>query len=363
MRKKQRNPSLLVLMLAIATLGLSGCSNEELDYRNVQVVNGKIYSGDSNKPFTGSVTNVPDNEILKSQDGFAGFANIIVQAAFSSDMQAARNLGITGVGMLTASATAYCDVSVHDGLLDGKAICKAPRSDTVGTEMSFKDGSLTGSMKYFDFDLSPNPLAEGSFEDGVPDGKQTVYDAKTGSKIAIVHWASGVQDGTEEIYNRSSGEVTKKLSYKNGKIDGDYVEYSASGKIKLHTAELTNGVKNGNEALYYPDTGKRKEYSEWKDGNLNGTVRRWDENGNETQEMEFKNGLQVQKDKDQLVQALADSISTPASMAASNANLDSCVQAWTVAYRKEQGVDAMVASDQLDEWKQWCQQGKQAPSN
>lgn len=44
-----------------------------------------------------------------------------------------------------------------------------------------------------------------------------------------------------------------------------------------------------------------------------------------------------------------------------NAVSDSCANRWMVAYRKEQGQDALVSADQLDEWQQWCTQGKQAP--
>lgn len=40
---------------------------------------------------------------------------------------------------------------------------------------------------------------------------------------------------------------------------------------------------------------------------------------------------------------------------------DTCVEQWTDAYRKEKGQDTVVTQDQLDEWAQWCTQGKAAP--
>ena len=43
---------------SLATVLLAGCKSDVLDYRNVQIVNGKVYAGDANTPFSGKVTNV-----------------------------------------------------------------------------------------------------------------------------------------------------------------------------------------------------------------------------------------------------------------------------------------------------------------
>jgi hypothetical protein len=40
------------------------------------------------------------------------------------------------------------------------------------------------------------------------------------------------------------------------------------------------------------------------------------------------------------------------------ANIDSCVDQWGAAFHKENGEDAMVISDMLDEWETWCKAGK-----
>jgi len=50
--------------------------------------------------------------------------------------------------------------------------------------------------------------------------------------------------------------------------------------------------------------------------------------------------------------------STPSPMAAPDATSDPCVMSWVAAYRKEAGQDVIVTQDQLDEWQQWCHQGK-----
>jgi hypothetical protein len=56
----------LVIPLAATLLCLSACGHKVLDYRNAQFVNGKIYSGGANSPFSGAVTNVPNGQILIS---------------------------------------------------------------------------------------------------------------------------------------------------------------------------------------------------------------------------------------------------------------------------------------------------------
>lgn len=35
-----------------------------------------------------------------------------------------------------------------------------------------------------------------------------------------------------------------------------------------------------------------------------------------------------------------------------------CLDDWIAAFRKEAGEDAMIGSEQLDEWKDWCSEGK-----
>ena len=37
---------------------------------------------------------------------------------------------------------------------------------------------------------------------------------------------------------------------------------------------------------------------------------------------------------------------------------DACVDDWMTAYRKEVGPQAMVSNGQLQEWTQWCEQGR-----
>lgn len=39
--------------------------------------------------------------------------------------------------------------------------------------------------------------------------------------------------------------------------------------------------------------------------------------------------------------------------------IEACVDKWAKAYRREAGKEALIRSDMLDEWEQWCKRGKQ----
>lgn len=346
---------LLAPLVAVMALSLSGCGKDVLDYRNVQVVNGKIYKGDANKPFSGTLTNVPDNEILQNQEAFAQIAPLIVRLADPREVPAAQNLGISWVGMLTVKTTSYCDVNVKDGWFDGEAVCKAPRSDDKTTTMNFKEGRLDGKFKYFDSVLSPNLLAEATFNDKGADGTLTVYSPRGGKAIGKIEFSDGKMDGKAETFN-DNGDLLVKAAYKEGKLDGTQLHYTNDGKTKIEESHWSKGQKDGDVDFFYADSGKKREHSEWKNGKLEGVAQRWDQDGKLTMDQRFKDGNQVEDKLAAAAPAAAPAAQAPAT------DVDACVKHWVDAFHKEQGQDAMIAADQLDEWSEWCKQGKQAPS-
>lgn len=118
----------LILSSLIAALALGGCKNDVLDYRNAQMVNGKVYLGNANEPFSGKLTNVPDQALLIDQAGFQLTGKLASIALADSLPAAERNaqsfLGTSGAAALLFEA--LCDVQISDGLPDGRAICKTP---------------------------------------------------------------------------------------------------------------------------------------------------------------------------------------------------------------------------------------------
>ncbi len=54
----------------------------------------------------------------------------------------------------------------------------------------------------------------------------------------------------------------------------------------------------------------------------------------------------------------APALQKTSTISSNRANIESCVDQWGAAFHKENGEDAMVISDMLDEWRKWCDAGK-----
>jgi hypothetical protein len=109
----QRLAALVAISFAVAA-ALSGCKSEVLDYRNAQLVNGKVYAGDANTPFSGKVTNVPVSDILNNQPGYQGMMQssaYVVPEAYRDDLSS------------MVIHRFLCDAKVTEGILDGDVVC------------------------------------------------------------------------------------------------------------------------------------------------------------------------------------------------------------------------------------------------
>lgn len=268
-----------------ASLALAACGKGEiLDFRNAQIVNGKVYAGNANAPFSGTLTNVPDVKMLHSGDGWTKFVRFIAAAAPKSILE-------TGT---------ICEVHVKEGWLDGKVTCKAPRSDSVRYEVNFSKGTLDGPLKAYDHAASNALVSSVTFKNGQPDGKQEVYWGDAHKLVHVLNWSDGVANGKEEAYDETTGKRTLEATFVNGK--------------------------------------------------LHGAVKQWDASGSLVSEKTFDNGVEIVVAGG----ANAESGVIPAT------NADSCVDGWKAAYRKEKGEDAVIAADQIDEWRSWCAVGKRS---
>ncbi|CAD6557068.1 DUF4087 domain-containing protein [Paraburkholderia metrosideri] len=276
--KDRFKPRLFLLCATAASLLVYGCSDKDLDYRNAEVNNGKIYAGDGNTPFSGRVTNVPFNQALMPQPGF------------STAMQT-FNAVIKGPAPGLYNA-ALCDLHVRDGLLDGKAICKAPQSDVVRAEAAFSDGTLKDTLTINDED-GTTVLTSVSFVDGQPDGKQEIRKPGTHQLIHVVHWRKGVLDGEEEGFDEDTGNRILLANWSNGQHDGDYAEYAPDGKQVIRHVKFVQGAKDGVEELFYPDTGKPRQYGQYVHGRATGTAKAWDPDGRLVYERDYADGNKI----------------------------------------------------------------------
>ncbi|HDV6322054.1 TPA: hypothetical protein RJR38_003909 [Burkholderia multivorans] len=196
---------------AYIVLLLAGCKGDVLDYRNAQIVNGKIYSGDANKPFSGKVTNVPAPDILNNQPGYQR----MMQSSAYVVPEAYRD-GISSM----AIHQFLCDTKATDGVLDGDVVCKAPQSDTVRMKMSFSSAALSGSMQIFD-NVGDRTVLDVNFSNGKPDGTEKVYYAPTKQLIGEFPWKHGWLNGMVKTYDGKTGNTLLEARYENGAANGD----------------------------------------------------------------------------------------------------------------------------------------------
>lgn len=255
--------SVLLAATFATTLALAGCGDKALDFRNAEINNGKIYAGNANDPFSGKVTNIPYNQVFSDTDGLGK-----AQRAFLTVVKANDAINYQAV----------CDAQAHDGLRDGKVICKLRNSNTTEIETSFKDGNLDGDFKLYDRDGS-TILNSVSFVDGQPDGKQEMYSPRNHKLVHIVHWSKGALNGEEEGFDEETGNRILHANWANGQHDGEYVEYAPDGKQVIDQVKFVQGAKDGVEELFYPESGKPRQTGHYVNGHLTGTAKAWDPDG------------------------------------------------------------------------------------
>ncbi|MEW6343166.1 MAG: hypothetical protein AB1704_21105 [Pseudomonadota bacterium] len=365
----QRAAALAAVTL-VATL-LAGCKGDVLDYHNTRMENGKIYAGNADEPFTGKLTNVPDRSLLIDQAGFQLTGKLASIALADSVPAAERNaqsfLGASGAATLLSGA--LCDVEIGSGLLDGKAVCKAAQSDVARIETSFKHGALDGSFK-LSGGQDDGPLMAVTFHNGQPDGALNVYDWTNHKLVHTFPWSNGVASGTEEAFDANTGALVKRATFVNGKYEGAVVHYAPDGKQVTLTATYANGK-------------------------LNGAYKEWDASGTLIADKSYSNGVEVSADGsdvgscvnewDDAYRAVPGRPSFPPAelrqqwevscragkhpsdpdpvvpgrtVSSEPPGSNACVDAWTAAYRRENGEDAIVTVGQLGEWQSWCKEGK-----
>lgn len=332
----KRNLSFLLLA---ATTVLSACGKDEiLDFRNAQFANGKVYAGNANTPFSGKVTNIPENDLLGKHDGFKKITEIVGKVVLPQLANMREGLGISSASMLLAGA--LCDVEVKDGMPDGKTTCKAPRSDNVLLEMKFNKSALVGDMSIYSPQAPGKLISQASFKDGQPNGKQEIYGPDSHKLVHTLVWKNGVLDGPEEGFDEATGKKILVATLSNGKYEGPLTRYAPDGERVIARGSYVKGEPTGVHELFNPETGKLSSHQEYVDGKLHGKVQEWNATGTLVSEKTYNNGAIT---------------STSATSAAS---VDACVDSWVAAFRKVQGDEAMIAQDQIGEWTDWCKQGK-----
>ncbi|EPW8810489.1 toxin-antitoxin system YwqK family antitoxin [Pseudomonas aeruginosa] len=149
-------------------------------------------------------------------------------------------------------------------------------------------GRYSGKSECF---YNSQKVYEVEYLEGVKNGTEKVFDAKTGDKISVKNWKRGNQDGIAEEYQ--NGVLTHLQEFKNGKPDGTETGWTGDGKKVITELTWSAGRKlsgyetNSNEKLNYLNgqlhgpqtkygylTGSLKQYvaseENYKDGKLDG---------------------------------------------------------------------------------------------
>lgn len=328
-----------------AALLLAGCGKKVLEFRNAEIVHGKIYSSGANSPFSGRVTNMDLFKIPSLYKGASPISDALNQLIGADNLFAENHITLGD----------FCDVSVTDGILQGKGLCKA--RDNVISEFSFENGVLQNHFKMHN-KTSEYVIAEADFDNGLLEGKML-------------------------LSNPDNGKLIAKTKLKEGKPDGDLIRYTLDGKYPLYKGSFVDGKKDGVEEMYHPTTHKLIAQINWENDVKNGSQKGWSNDGSvllvdlnwadgkasgfekhmdETDaklifDKTFKDGVEITPSTSPPLSELTLNQAI-ARLHPDTSNIEKCVDSWTTAHRKEVGADAIVMADQLDEWKTWCEQGK-----
>ncbi|MCM2481710.1 toxin-antitoxin system YwqK family antitoxin [Burkholderia glumae] len=381
--------------VALAVVLLAGCKGDVLDYRNAQMVNGKVYDGRANEPFSGTLTNVPSAVILSPQQGFKTAIRTMEKTLPALTL---NYISAAGIDYFPTDDripfAAYCDADVSNGYLDGKATCKAANSDHTLITMSFTSGQLDGELNSYAPDDTSHLFAKVTFRNGNADGRLEVYSPSTHRLVHTLMWANGVLNGDEEGFDENTGNRVLQASLANGQYEGKMTGYASDGNRVIYSASYANGLKQGVEDTFDLQTGKPSGHAEYVDGKLDGTVKRWNADGKLVYERDYRNGLEIPDSEavtaclNQKYEAFAKTnaggenvdaalhneweatckeeqhstnrtvVPSAASAIAPSHDADACVSNWTAAYHRENSADAMVTADQFGEWQSWCRSGK-----
>ncbi|WP_164105337.1 toxin-antitoxin system YwqK family antitoxin [Stenotrophomonas maltophilia] len=212
----------------VATLLVSGCSQQVLDWRNAEVSNGKIYEAGENKPFDGLVTDVPHGK-LEPHLG-----------ALRTVLSNLNTFQPASMPALLGGMQYLCDVDVKDGLVAGHFVCRYRDSQVVAYEGRLTEGGLEG---------------------------ETVFHNGAGAKVVVLPMASGKVNGRIRIYFADNPEqLSLEADVVDNGFNGELVGYHLNGQVRTkgqYASSVPTGVWEG-----YREDGTVSERISYEDGKV-----------------------------------------------------------------------------------------------
>jgi hypothetical protein len=364
-----------IAVAAVVTAALAACGSKVLDFRNAEIVNGKVYASGANEPFSGRLTNVPVDKLMLPQRGFEILSNVVSNsnAVIPASLRALQSFaGASNALMLLPDA--LCDADFSGGAPSGKITCTSPRSETVQIQAAFNEGVLDGDFVLFDAS-GKQPIVNATFRHGLPDGKLEIHSPTTGKLVHTGNLDNGVLSGKEEAFDPTTGNRVLSATLVNGLYDGTFTRYAPDGKQMTLQASYVQGKLDGNRKSWNED-GKlvadqmfAHDVEVGADGTaISDCVSEWNDafhavpDARPVEPTSAREQWQAscREGKHPLRGASATPEAAPATPVAltAHAERDECVDAWTAAFHQENGKDAPVSTEQLGEWKAWCDGGR-----
>lgn len=320
------------LALAMAAV-LTGCGGDVLDWRNASVSGGKVYAGNNNTPFSGQLTNIPENQLPFND----AFNDLLVQHNRQMERIKDRTQGFIGRYLI-------CDTTVEDGLVSGPTTCRNAQG-AIRWKASLHGKGLDGVAEIYDI-TGQKVLTSHEYTDGVANGTLKVFSPNTGKLIGEYHSKNGKADGEQTSW-AENGTKTYFADTKDGKYVGVMQEWSPNGQL-IGEVPYSDGVIDGQVKSWDAETGKQTAIATFVAGVKLGRSTTWDEHGNLISDGNYQADGQFIPLK---------SAQSATSTSAGN-DQKSCFDQWVDAYHQELGEDAMVTHDQMTEWEEWCSEGK-----
>ncbi|MBB3117570.1 toxin-antitoxin system YwqK family antitoxin [Pseudoduganella violacea] len=187
-------------------------------------------------------------------------------------------------------------------------------------------------------------LCDTSSVDGVLNGETSCKSVPSGNRIIKMNFKNGVIDGKATFYYAFRKDVRlADVDYLDGKASGLLIIYGFTTGNPIYKVKFENGVLNGSETALDENSGKAIFEGNLVNGKYQGETIRYNANGSVAEKTMWNNGV-AQDYQDKPAQTETNSVD--------------CLGAWIAAFHKEKGSDAPISSEQTDEWKTWCDQGK-----
>lgn len=198
-------------ILMSLTLLLSGCGNDVLDWRNVEMSGQSIYEQDSNKPFSGQVTNIPGQVIFNSTKVSLQLAGIFRVSG-----------GMSGLdyGWAINGRAWKCDAEVVNGGLEGLISCTNMDRPGVFFKFSVHDGETDGEVTANDGTYALRT----HFTEGKLDEDYVMTGVADSLKYIYFPISNGAINGHARILS-SNGMVFTEGEYLNNKPVGEWSQY------------------------------------------------------------------------------------------------------------------------------------------